>query len=145
MKKYIAAALMAFPAIVGAQQLTNITTLIVQIRNIVNILIPLMFAIALLVFFYGVVKYIFSAGDEGTRERAVRIMLGGIIALFVIASVWGIVAFLGSALGINQGENIGNVPGVLDTNGGNGPGPTPNPNPNPNPTGGNNSGSNNNF
>jgi hypothetical protein len=119
MKKYIAAALMAFPAIVGAQQLTNITTLVVQIRNIINILIPLMFAIALLIFFYGVVKYIFSAGDEGSREKGQRIMIGGIIALFVIASVWGIVAFLGSALGINQGENIGNVPGVTDTSGGN--------------------------
>lgn len=114
MKKIIAAGLVLAPAIASAQQLTNIITLVQQVRRIIDILIPLMFAIALLVFFYGVVRYIFAAGNEEAQGQGKRIMIGGIVALFVIASVWGIVAFLGSALGINQGQDVNNVPGVND-------------------------------
>ena len=93
--------------------LTNLLQLVESLREIVDTLIPLMFAVALLVFFYGVVKYIFSAGNEDSRAAGVRIMLGGIIALFVIASVWGIVSFIGDAFGIDQGENA-DVPGIND-------------------------------
>ena len=74
--------------------------------KMVGTLIPIMFTIALLVFIWGVVKFIANAGNELKRSEGKRVMIGGIIALFVIASVWGIVAFIGKSLKIDQSGTL---------------------------------------
>jgi hypothetical protein len=104
MKKYYlsTAALLAFPLVVSAQQLTGVKTLVGSIGEIVGSLIPIVFALALLYFFWGVGKYILAAGDEGAKEQGKNIMIGGIIALFVMTFVWGLVKFVGDALDIDQ-------------------------------------------
>ncbi len=48
-------------------------------------------------FFWGVVLFILNAGNEEKRTSGKQKMLWGIIALFVIFSVWGIIAILQSA------------------------------------------------
>jgi hypothetical protein len=118
MKKIILAVVTFAPTLALAQTLGNFTTLVGAVRGIINTLIPMAFAVALLVFFWGLAKFILSAGNEDAKETGKRIMIWGIVALFVMASVWGIVAFIGSALGIGQGQNIDNVPGVTDTTAG---------------------------
>lgn len=68
--------------------------LVTSLRGIVNIAIPLAFALALLFFFYGVAKFIFRlGGDTKAVEDGKKLMGWGLVALFVIASVWGIVEF----------------------------------------------------
>ncbi|MBX4210524.1 pilin [Candidatus Parcubacteria bacterium] len=86
-------------------QLSNIQSLINSLQNIVNTLIPVAFAVALLFFFWGLARYILSAGDPEAKETGKNIMIWGIIALFVMASVWGIVRFIGTAIGINPDAN----------------------------------------
>lgn len=74
-------------------------------RLIKNILVPLTFTLAVLVFFWGIVKYIWSVGAE--KEKGKQIMIWGVIALFVMSSIWGIVYFIGQQLGGDiGGENI---------------------------------------
>ena len=73
---------------------------------------PIAFAAALLFFFWGLAQYVLAAGNEEGKVDGKTKMLWGIIALFVMASVWGIVGFIGDALGIDQGADI-NAPGVL--------------------------------
>lgn len=80
--------------------LGNIDTLVTDIGNIVNKLIPIVFAIALLVFFWGLVTYIF--GKEQNKDQAKKTMIWGVVALFVMAAVWGLVEFIGEALGVEQ-------------------------------------------
>ena len=80
--------------------LGNIDTLITDVGNIVNKIIPIVFALALLGFFYGLVMYIF--GKEYNKDQAKKTMIWGVVALFVMASVWGLVRFIGNAVGINQ-------------------------------------------
>jgi hypothetical protein len=80
--------------------LGNISSLVTDIGNIVNQIIPIVFAIALLGFFYGLVMYIF--GKEDNKDQAKKTMIWGVVALFVMASVWGLVTFIGSAVGVNQ-------------------------------------------
>ncbi len=63
-----------------------------------DVLIPLVFSLALLVFFWGVVKYIRSEGQGKAEGR--NIMIWGIVALFVMASVWGLVYFIRNELNI---------------------------------------------
>ena len=106
MKKVIIATLALAPALAFAQQLGNIETLITSIGRVVALALPIVVAIALLVFFWGLVKFIFAQGNEESKADAKRIMLWGIIALFVMISVWGLVLFVGNALGIKQGEVI---------------------------------------
>jgi hypothetical protein len=91
---------LALPVVSFAQQLTNLTQLVTSIGNIVNLLIPIMFALALLGFFYGLVMYIF--GKEDNKDQAKKTMIWGVIALFVMAAVWGLVKFIGDAVGVNQ-------------------------------------------
>jgi fumarate reductase subunit D len=86
--------------------------LIPLIQNIISALTPIVIALALLYFFWGLAKYILAAGSEEAKESGKNIMIWGIIALFVMVSVWGIIRILGDTLGIDQGGNLDDVPGV---------------------------------
>ncbi len=76
-----------------------------QMGGIVSRAIPVLVALALLFFIWGVVRFISSSGDEKAAEEGKSKMVWGIIALFVIVSVWGLVAFLNDVTGVNQGES----------------------------------------
>ncbi|MEK7669139.1 MAG: hypothetical protein AAB350_00910 [Patescibacteria group bacterium] len=84
--------------------------LVTSVGLIVNKIIPIMFAIALLGFFYGLVMYIF--GKEDNKDQAKKTMIWGVVALFVMAAVWGLVAFIGDAVGVDTttgGPDVGNL------------------------------------
>ena len=80
------------------------------ILSIVNfVLVPILMAIALLTFFWGVYKYfILGADSDGDREKGRQFVLWGIIGFAVIVSVWGLVWIVGGTLlgpagpGMNQ-------------------------------------------
>lgn len=86
--------------LVSFAALENAKTLIGDIGDIVETIIPILFALALLAFFYGLVKYIFGA--EQDKEKAKKTMIWGVVALFVMASVWGLVAWLGDQVGVGK-------------------------------------------
>jgi hypothetical protein len=49
---------------------------------------------------WGVVQYILNNEEEAKREKGKQFMLWGIIALFVMFSVWGLIKVLGNTFGI---------------------------------------------
>ena len=112
MKKVILATLAFAPAFAFAQTLGNISTLVTSLGNIVRLALPIVVAIALLAFFWGLVKFIFAQGNEEAKADAKKIMLWGLIALFVMVAVWGLVRFIGTALGITPGGSI-EIPTVI--------------------------------
>lgn len=66
-----------------------------------TVIVPTIFALAFLVFVYGVLNYfIFQAGDEKKREEGRAFVLWGLIGMVVLFSVWGFVNLLLSTLGI---------------------------------------------
>ena len=75
---------------------------VAAVSDIVSSLIPLAVAIALIVFMWSVVKFIANAGDDEARKSGLRQMAWGIVGLFAIVSVWGIVSLLASMVGIDQ-------------------------------------------
>lgn len=84
---------MTFKAFIGSG-----TTGIIGIIN--TIIVPTIFALAFLVFIYGVVKYFFLQGDEDTkREEGRQFILWGLLGMVVLFSVWGLVNMLLSTLG----------------------------------------------
>jgi hypothetical protein len=78
------------------------------IIGIINVVIaPVIFALAFLVFIYGVVKYFFirpsgaeSFGDRGGYGEGRQFILWGLIGMVVLFSVWGFVNLMLSTLGI---------------------------------------------
>lgn len=115
MKKVILATLAFAPALAFAQGLGNVKTLVQSIGSIVAVALPIVVAIALLVFFWGLVRFIFAQGNEETKTEAKKVMLWGIIALFVMVSVWGLVRFIATNLGITDNSNFA-APGVQNVN-----------------------------
>lgn len=114
MKKSIIAAsalALALPVVVGAQNLGNVQDIVAGINVLVNTLLPIAFTAAVLFFFWGLATYLLAAGDEGAQDKGKRIMLWGVIALFVMSSIWGLVRFIQSAVGVNGNVNTVNVPG----------------------------------
>ena len=73
-----------------------------------KVLIPMAFGLCLLFFFWGLAKYIgISAGSEEAVKEGKRVMVWGVVALFVVTSIWGIITFIRTELDIT---NIQNVP-----------------------------------
>lgn len=64
-------------------------------------LIPILSLAALGYFMFNVVMFIKSADNDKMREPYKQAMIWGVIALFVMVSVWGIVAILGDIVGTN--------------------------------------------
>jgi len=68
-------------------------------------LVPLIFALAFLVFLFGVFKYFFSVGAnaEENRQKGKQFIFWAVIAFAVMISVWGLVSIL-----------VRTVPGLQD-------------------------------
>lgn len=113
MKRFIGVAIpFALPLVAFAQSLGNLTSLASAFGNLVNILLPIVVALALLAFFWGLAKFIFAAGDETKRDEGKKIMIWGIVALFIMVSIWGLVQFIQSALLGGSGPQTVPIPRV---------------------------------
>lgn len=64
------------------------------VTGMINMTIPLVIGIAVFLFLWGLIKYITAGGDDKAVAEARKFMTFGIIALFVMVSVWGLVGIL---------------------------------------------------
>ncbi|MBP6925799.1 MAG: hypothetical protein KBC22_01930 [Candidatus Pacebacteria bacterium] len=71
--------------------------------------IPLLITVALVAFMYGVIEYLINAEDENKRKEGRKFMLWGIISLFVMLGIFGILQVLGNTFGIESGGNISDL------------------------------------
>ncbi len=76
-------------------------------KDYLNSLIPLIIGIAVVAFLYGVVRYIYSGGDEEKRQEGIKFITYGIVGLAVMTSVWALVSiisvtFTGTTPGVPQ-------------------------------------------
>ena len=62
--------------------------------------IPLIFALAVVLFIWGVVMYVINGDDESKKTKGKDFMLWGIVAIAIMGSVWGIVRILGDTFDI---------------------------------------------
>jgi hypothetical protein len=67
--------------------------------EILNPLIAIMFAVATAYFFYGVARYIWDPDNEEEREKGRISMMYGLIGMFVMVAVFGIMKFIISSIG----------------------------------------------
>src|SRR3989344_2846365 len=97
-------------------QAAGLDEFIARLHGWVGQLIPIVFALCLLVFLWGLVMFIAKSGDETERKEGKQKMLWGIIALFVAVSIWGITNFIGTTLDIDKGVTPG-APGIPGSGG----------------------------
>jgi len=71
--------------------------------DIINVAIPVVAGLALMVFLWGLVKFIFRIeGDTKSIEEGKKLMVWGLIALFVMVSLEGILLFISGDLGLDM-------------------------------------------
>lgn len=111
MKKVIYAVLAFSPALAFAADLSNLQQILDFIQRTVRTLIPIVFGLAIVYFFWGLVQYIRSAGDPKKAAEGKSIMIYGVIAIAVMISIYGLAAWLQQAFGISATSTV-NVPTV---------------------------------
>ncbi|MFZ2049006.1 MAG: hypothetical protein WAV25_01790 [Minisyncoccia bacterium] len=84
------------------------------ILDLISLVVPVLAGAAMLVFFWGLVKFIWKSGDEASHEDGKNLMKWGIIALFIMVSYISIVQFLYVGFGFGTGSSFG-IP-LLPTN-----------------------------
>lgn len=92
-------------------------------EEILNPIIYLLFAIALLVFLWGIVGLIRGASDPKTLEKAKSYFMYGLFGMFIMISAYGIIRFITSTFNIPTEDNLDTIqPGMGGGNGGGGNG-----------------------
>jgi len=76
------------------------------ISNVVNGLIPIVLALTVLFFFWGLAMYLLDAGNSEKKADGIRIMVMGVAALFVMVSIWGIIGVLQQTFQVDQSKPI---------------------------------------
>lgn len=77
--------------------MTTITQLINKIQTgILDPLITLLFVLATIVFIWGVIQYVIMGGqgNEAAMKQGRKVMIWGIVGLFIMSAAWGIVSLL---------------------------------------------------
>jgi hypothetical protein len=78
----------------------------VFIGGLLKPVVPLLIGLGVVVFIYGVLILMFSEGGE-KKEEGKQYMLWGIIGIFVMVSVWGLVAILQGTFNLdNKSQQI---------------------------------------
>lgn len=88
---------LTLPLIALAQSLESA---IARIDQLLRQLIPVLMVIATIVFLWGVITYITAAGDEDKIKKGRSYIIYGLLGLFVMVAVWGIVRILVQTFGV---------------------------------------------
>ena len=68
---------------------------------LVQSVVPLLFALAIVAFIWGIIQMFLDPNNEEQRKKGKEYMIWGLIALFVMLSIWGLVNVIGNTFGIN--------------------------------------------
>lgn len=90
------------PALASAQTLLNTLALV---STFINSLVYLFITLAIVVFFWGLIEYLMKVGTEDKSKGLQRMMMG-VIAIFVMVSIWGIIRLLQSTFRVTSTEPV---------------------------------------
>lgn len=93
----------------GEVRITGILGIIDYVRLLLNRAVPILIAFAVVYFLYGVFSYIMASDDDDKRGKAKNVIVYGIILIFVMVSVWGLVNLLVGSFGLENNPIPGPV------------------------------------
>ncbi len=109
MKKLITIA-MLFGVTKVAFAASTLQNTLTEVKSLVDFLVPLLLSLAVLMFFWGLVKYIANASDEAAKESGKTLMIWGMVAIFVMVAFWGIIGYVQQTLGLSGTINTPAAP-----------------------------------
>jgi hypothetical protein len=82
---------------------TTVGDIFITIIGYINhVFVPLLFAVAFIVFLYGVFKYFILGGDEAENHKTgATYVMYGIIGFAIMVSVWGLVNIAVNIFGLD--------------------------------------------
>ncbi|MCX6754199.1 MAG: pilin [Candidatus Nomurabacteria bacterium] len=87
--------------------ITNLTNLINFFTcTLMNAVVPLLGALAVVGFIYGIIKYFLNPDNEEKRKEGKNFMFWGLVTLFVMVSIWGIVSLFSNSFLGNEGKPL---------------------------------------
>lgn len=104
-----ATAALALPVIASAQNIVSTTPQqgvigLIQFANTaLNDVMVLLITLAIVVFFWGLIKYIINSGEE--RANGLTTIFYAIIAIFIMVSIWGVIHLLQATFGVNNSNS----------------------------------------
>lgn len=102
---------LVIPSLAMAQ--TTAFSLLAVVSNILKVLPKMLIAAGFVYFIWGVIKYVI-ADDADDKEKARSVVTRGILGLFIILSIWGLIGIIGSTFGIGAGGDVStNIPSVF--------------------------------
>jgi len=89
----------------GCSSITDFSKFVGCIQSVIlQPLIYLLFAVAIVYFLYGVLIYVRKGGDEDDRRAGREMMIYGIIAIAVMVSVYGLVNLVTNTFNLGTGQ-----------------------------------------
>lgn len=101
MKKIISSSLVLsfMPMFVFAAGAASAESIIGKIHYLLNMIIPVLIALAVVYFIWGIIQYTISTDEEAKTGARAKI-IQGLIGLFIIVSFWGIIAIVTNTFGV---------------------------------------------
>lgn len=94
-------------------QTGTIFSILVTLSFIVAAVIPFIMALTMLAIIWGVFRYIASGDEEEKRAEGKKFVIYGIVGLFIMVSIWGLVNLLKGTLHLNPAPaNIPALPAI---------------------------------
>ena len=75
-------------------------------NTFLNALIGLFITLAIVVFFWGLIKYLFGLDSSESKAEGLQIMMYGVIAILVMVSIWGIIRLLQNTFKVTSTDPI---------------------------------------
>jgi len=82
----------------------GITQFLVTVRGWLNMLVPMLITLGIIAFFWGLAMYLFSDGED--KAKGLNRMMMGILAVFVMASLGGLIGILQNTTGAGKAKTI---------------------------------------
>ena len=90
----------------------TIAILLGKLTEILNQIVPILIGLAVFVILWGIFTYITKAGEEEKRAEAKQFILYGVIGVFIMLSLWGLVSILVNTFNIKQEITPDDIPKV---------------------------------
>ena len=79
------------------------------VSKAIDFTIPMLMALAILIFLWGIVKYILASGDPAKEKAARSSIIYGLLGVLVLVAFWGIIQIVTNTFDIDTGGTLPQV------------------------------------